>query len=203
MEKHLFPQHERPAPFLIIVTGLPATGKSTLARYLAQELQLPLLYKDGIKERLFDALGWRDRHWSQKLSMATYALLYDMLELHLQAKTSLILESNFTPSRDNKRFHDLFRRYEVFPYQILCYANGDILWQRFKKRIGSPERHPGHIEASALPEFEPIIRQGYQQPLDLKGPLLELDTTTYPSPTTYHTIVEQLLASYNEHLATC
>ncbi len=40
------------SPLLIIVTGPPCSGKITLGRRLAQELQLPFLYKDGIKEPL-------------------------------------------------------------------------------------------------------------------------------------------------------
>src|SRR4051794_3017127 len=42
---------------LVIVSGPPGAGKSTLAGPLAAELALPLLAKDVIKESLFDALG--------------------------------------------------------------------------------------------------------------------------------------------------
>jgi len=41
----------------IVVSGLPASGKSTLARRLAPALGLPLLDKDEILERLFDLSG--------------------------------------------------------------------------------------------------------------------------------------------------
>jgi dephospho-CoA kinase len=43
---------------VILITGHPATGKTTLAHYLAQELGLPLLWRDGLKEKLADTLGW-------------------------------------------------------------------------------------------------------------------------------------------------
>lgn len=58
---------------LIIVLGPPCAGKTTLARRIAQEFQLPLIAKDDIKESLFDSLGWRDREWSKKLGRATFA----------------------------------------------------------------------------------------------------------------------------------
>jgi dephospho-CoA kinase len=35
---------------IIIVTGRPAAGKSTLAKWLSQELKLPLVSKDSITE---------------------------------------------------------------------------------------------------------------------------------------------------------
>ena len=46
-------------PLLFVITGRPATGKTTLARRLAVDLRLPLIHKDGLKESLYDALGAR------------------------------------------------------------------------------------------------------------------------------------------------
>jgi tRNA uridine 5-carbamoylmethylation protein Kti12 len=48
---------------LVLVTGPPTSGKTTLARPLAHHLDLPLLGKDAIKEALFDTLGTGDRAW--------------------------------------------------------------------------------------------------------------------------------------------
>jgi predicted ATPase len=42
---------------LVLVTGPPGSGKTTLAVPLARRLELPLIAKDTIKEALFDALG--------------------------------------------------------------------------------------------------------------------------------------------------
>ena len=42
-------------PLLVLVTGLPCAGKSTLARQLAAGLELPYHAKDELKERLFEA----------------------------------------------------------------------------------------------------------------------------------------------------
>jgi adenylylsulfate kinase-like enzyme len=53
-------------PTLIIVTGHPATGKTTLSRALASGLRLPLLSKDTFKELMFDGLvgsGMVTKRW--------------------------------------------------------------------------------------------------------------------------------------------
>ncbi len=41
------------AAFTVLVTGVPGSGKTTLARELSVRLRLPLLSMDTIKEQLF------------------------------------------------------------------------------------------------------------------------------------------------------
>lgn len=47
-----------PAPVLILITGAPCTGKTTIAQHLAGKFQLPVVHKDDIKERLFNRLDY-------------------------------------------------------------------------------------------------------------------------------------------------
>ena len=47
---------------LIVVSGAPATGKSTIAAALGAELRWPLLSLDPVKETLADVLGLGDQH---------------------------------------------------------------------------------------------------------------------------------------------
>lgn len=57
-----------PLSQFIIVTGLPASGKSTLGRAVAAALALPMLDKDEILEALFENRGIGDAEWRRKLS---------------------------------------------------------------------------------------------------------------------------------------
>jgi predicted kinase len=63
-------QPPEPTP-IVVVCGPPASGKTTLARAIADDLRLPLLSKDAVKEVLFDALGSGDRAWSLRVGLAT------------------------------------------------------------------------------------------------------------------------------------
>ncbi|WP_245771051.1 AAA family ATPase [Actinacidiphila guanduensis] len=47
----------------VVVSGLPASGKSTLARGLAGRLGLPLIEKDAILESLYNSLGIGGHAW--------------------------------------------------------------------------------------------------------------------------------------------
>jgi predicted kinase len=164
-------------PSLIIITGLPGTGKTTLGRRLARDLTLPFLHKDGIKEILFDQLGWSDRAWSRTLGRATYALLYHFLEIELAARRSLIVESNFHPEHATGEFQAFRERYGFRPFQVLCKTDGQTLLARYAARTASGERHPGHVDAVVVEEIREQLVTGRADPLALDGPVWEVDTT--------------------------
>jgi predicted kinase len=168
-------------PLLIIVTGQPCAGKTTLARRLAADLDLPLVSRDAIKERLFDTLGWSDREWSRRLGRASYALLYDTAELLLRAGQSLIIESNFSAVHLIDDLRKLKQEAGCATLVVHCRAEWETLARRFRQRSASGERHPGHVDDQALDETLAEIQQRLARredaPLDLDGPVLTLDTT--------------------------
>jgi predicted kinase len=82
---------------LILVTGLPGTGKSTLARALASRYRVPIVAKDTIKEPLLDVIGAADRAASRNLSDASFAVMFSLARACLAAGTDLLLEGNFRP----------------------------------------------------------------------------------------------------------
>ena len=91
-----------PAPQLIVVTGLPATGKSTLARELARLLRAPLVGKDMIKEPLLDVLGGGDEAHSRLLSTASFAVLFALARELLACSPRVIVEGNFRPGEHER-----------------------------------------------------------------------------------------------------
>ena len=166
-------------PFVIIVSGPPGSGKTTLAEKIADTFHLPMFNKDGIKELLFDTLGWSDREWSKRVGAATYAILYHVMERQLAAGASFIVESNFHAAQDTERFQALQEICRFTPFQVNCTADGDVLYERFKERAESGERHPGHDDAMSIDEFEEILRRGRHDPLDIGGDVYEVDMTDY------------------------
>jgi predicted kinase len=167
-----------PACLLIIVTGAPCTGKTSIAQYLAENFQLPVVYKDGIKERLFDRLGWKtDRQWSKLLSLASYDLLYYFIAAQLKTGRSLIAEANFKADIDTPQILGLHELYEFTTFQIYCHADQEILIQRFVERVNSSERHPGHIDQVMADDIRSSLLNNEYRPLDVGGQLVEIDTT--------------------------
>jgi cytidylate kinase len=65
---------------LTVVSGLAASGKTTVGRLLSERLSLPLIDKDVILEALFDSLGCDDRYQRYRLSRASDDVLYALAE---------------------------------------------------------------------------------------------------------------------------
>ncbi|MCE7984015.1 MAG: ATP-binding protein [Caldilinea sp. CFX5] len=162
---------------VILITGHPATGKTTLAHYLAQELTLPLLWRDGLKEKLADTLGWSTEEWSLKLGAATWELLYHLVESLLRANISHIVESNFTPTYATPRWQQLMVRYPLRIIQVRCEADPLIVAQRHQARHEHGERHPIHRYDSNINAYAAYLQQ--QGPLDwigVESERIEVDT---------------------------
>ena len=167
----------RSKPVVVIVTGPPCTGKTAIARQVADNFSLPWMGKDTFKEVLFDTLGWKDRAWSRRLSRASVEMLFRFMEAQLSARRSCVVESNFKAEFDTARFLQLRERYAFEPVQIQCVVDGPVLFERFKRRAEGGGRHPGHCDHLNYAEFRETLLQGRLESLDIGGRLIEIDTT--------------------------
>lgn len=166
-------------PIAIIVTGLPGSGKTTLATRLAADLRLPLLSKDLIKEALFDTLGCGDLLWSQQLGRASIAVLYAMIEAQLKAARSCVVECAFHAAHANAELGALAARYPVEFIQIYCTTACEVLAERIRARAANGARHPGHHDLLTVAEVEALARRKTIDALDLDGLRLDVDTTDW------------------------
>ncbi len=157
---------ESDLPLLVVVTGPPGAGKSMLARALADELALPLVAKDDLKEALFDTLGARDVAESRRLGGAAWNLLFRVAAEILQAGGSLVVEGNFSDPGGFARLPPA----EVV--QLHLDAPAALLLERYRSR----ERHPGHQTDAYEPEIRARIEAGEWGPLELPGRLIRIVT---------------------------
>jgi predicted kinase len=154
---------------VVIVSGPPAAGKSTLAAPLAAELGFALIAKDRIKETLHDALGWAaipDLAWSQRLGAAAMELLW---ALALDAP-AVVLEANFWPG--DARVEARMRALGTVPVEVHCQCPIDECMRRYAER--APSRHSVHVDAERGATAETFARSA--RPIG-QGPVITVDTT--------------------------
>ena len=164
---------------LILISGFSCTGKTTLAKKIAERYSLPVIGRDNIKESLYDSLGYSDREWSKKLGIASYDLLYLFTEQLLANQKSLIIESNFKSETDTVKLVSFKSKYQFNLLQIHCYTSVAIALERFKARAISGTRHPGHVDGLIYEEMESNWKQGGYEILNVCDRTLKIDTTDF------------------------
>lgn len=182
-------------PLLIIVNGLPGTGKTTLAKRLAADAGLPVFSRDGIYETLYDALACRSNGLPPAIGSAAFTLLYSIAGAILAAGQALIVEGFFGRSElRSAEFLCLQQVHDFTPFQILCKTDGPVLLERFLARTGTEERHIGHSDLEWLKQNKERLLQGSLTPLALNAPVVEIDTTTFHS-FVYAELLQQVYAA--------
>lgn len=154
---------------VVIVSGAPGAGKSTLAGPLARALDLPLLSKDIIKERLADSLpnpGEDPEIWTRRLGAATMELIWTLAAL----SPAVMLEANFRP-------HHPYERAQLAGLggrlvEVYCACPLDLASRRYSERARTAHRHAIHT----VKDLPPELLVEFDGPVGL-GELVQVDTT--------------------------
>lgn len=156
------------APLLIVISGLAASGKTTVGRSIAQRLSMPLIDKDEILEALFDSLGCDDPDQRHRLSRASDEVLY-----RLAASTSAAVLVNWW---DQETAPVRLRAITTSLIEVFCECPSEVAGARFAAR----ERHPGHLDRLRTPEDHKQgivrMRETFRGPLGLSEYLVTVNT---------------------------
>ena len=137
--------------YCILVTGIPAAGKSTMAKVMSEKLKLPVISKDTIKELLFDNVGFQSRAEKVKLGIASMEIMYYAAGQLMKAGQAFILENNFEYSSE-QGIGSLLEKYRYSALTITLTGDYKVIYQRFLERESSPDRHRGHVVNDCYPE---------------------------------------------------
>lgn len=124
-----------------------------MAELLSNELKLPVISKDSIKELLFDYIGFQSREEKVKLGTASMEIMYYMAGQFMKVGQPFILENNFEHV-SKEGLNALMSRYSYCALTVTLTGDYRVIYQRFLERNVSPERHRGHVVNDCYPERE-------------------------------------------------
>jgi predicted kinase len=174
---------------LVLVSGPPGSGKTTLAAPLAAALGFTLLGKDRIKETLHDYLAADaadaadavDLAWSRRLGAASIELLWALAA----DAPAVVLEANFWPDdpRNRRRVAALAAK----PVEVFCTCPAEECLRRYVERASS--RHAVHVDSHHL-RLAPEAMARSDRPIGV-GTVLTVDTS---APVDVPALAQEVLA---------
>lgn len=121
-------ENNRQISKLVIFSGLPGVGKSTLADRLVQVLRWPLLRIDDLVIDIPADVG--PTFWDEKVS-----ILLTLAETQLSLGLSVIVDSIFM-GLDRVHAQELARKYGAAFRPVYCFISDETLWrQRVTQRV--------------------------------------------------------------------
>lgn len=123
-----------PAPeaqsVLIVVSGLPGTGKSYLSRRLAERLGYPVLESDSLRKQLFPAPTF-----SAIESGILFRAIHRLIEELLGKGISLILDATNLTERYRERLYKIGEKHNARLILARTKAPPEVVRERLKNRM--------------------------------------------------------------------
>ena len=129
---------------LIILAGMPASGKTTFSKRLNKALGYPVLEKDEIKEELFDVIGFENYAQKRLMDTAATAVLLRCADSLLSGGQSLIMVNNFREDA-KPAVESLLEKHQCKAVFIFFGGDGDVFSKRYVERDNLHLRHLGHV----------------------------------------------------------
>jgi len=155
----------------VLVNGVPASGKSTVARSIAYRFGWPLFSLDAVKEPFFEHIGVGDREYNRKLGRASYAAIFNVIA-ECPDDISVVIDAWFGFQPAEILVAHLKRAGLDEILEIWCHAAPEEIAARYRRRVEI--RAPGHPGLEYVPELIELAARAH--PLDL-FPRLDVETS--------------------------
>jgi predicted kinase len=161
-----------PLPTLVVISGPPGVGKTTLAHKIARAVGCPAICRDEIKEGMVHAAGGPGR--GDELNVRTLSAFFDVLELLLLAGVTTVAEA---------AFQDRLWRPGLEPFRDLaqirivhCTADAGVAFRRQLRRQENSPLRQAHADPGADEAAEQTVRYNAFDRVSVQAPRIEVNT---------------------------
>lgn len=169
----------------LVISGLPASGKTTLGKQLAQSLGFDFLDKDDFLERLFDDQGVGDLAWRQKLSRQSD---HDFQDAARNLDSTVLISHWRPPGTDGSSGTPTEWLQDTFQMVVEVFCDCPV--EEAVRRFATRSRHKGHSDGFQTGDEINARMSAWAKGLPLGvGPLIRIDTT---SPVSIDDVMKQV-----------
>lgn len=141
------------SPQIVIVSGLPGVGKSTVARRIADRIDASVVQTDAVRKSLFE-----HPTYSSQETTETYSRMFQMAESYLEAGSSVVLDATFSRGEMRDWARDLAARHCASYRLVLVTAPDSRVRQRLSARRNDVSDADYAVHCKMKAEFEPVDR---------------------------------------------
>ena len=187
-------------PYLLVVTGRPGAGKTTFAQALGQEICMPVISRDQIKEGYVRTFGKKHTELGPDTNLRATEIFFDTLMGLVDSGVSVIAEAAFQHRLWSERLASFMDKARIV--MLICTVDGEVALQRFVQRgLHDPRREYFHGDKGV-----DMARRGialevspYEEPhLDL--PVFHIDTSGEYVPSVAELAAEILGGEWASHI---
>lgn len=171
---------------VVLVNGVPASGKSGVAALIAKRTGWPLLALDTLKNPFLLEFAPVDRPTNRRYGRAAYQAIFDTIAQH-PPETTFVVDAwfGFQPPEVLAGFLEVAGVAHVT--EVWCHARPEVVGARYGARVATrPAGHPG---LDYVPELVRLAEAA--KPLGI-GAVVEVDTET---PVDAEALLQKVLAA--------